>query len=417
MSKEINLEAIIENWKKRNLIKEITSIENLKWIIQNKKSVYCGIDPTYDSLHLGHLIPLKLLKEFSILGCPIIVLLGGATGEVGDPSFQKQKRKNLVISQIQKNIIQIQTQILKLLPKVKLVNNLDWYQKFNILDFFKNVSSLFTVKKMLQKESFAQAFKENILFHHQFSYILLQAYDFYYLWKNYDCHLQIGGSDQFPNIVFGIDLIRKKTTKKILVCGITTNLLLDENGHKISKSSNQTNIWLSVKKNSFYQIFQFFYNLNDQLIQIWINLFDVEFSKKLSSEDFKTRKPQKNLFFYIITWIFGSKINQQIKQCLSNLQNNVLSFEVLKLMSELNFINQFLLLQKHTHQTDIISLLLWTNMADSKISAKKLIMQKAIKINKEILNKNDFIFNLIPTNTKIFTLKKGKKEIILIKIK
>ena len=420
--------SLIDSWKVNKLIKEVTDVELLVKVIQEKKKVYLGIDPTSDSLHIGHLVVLNLLKKISELGCQAIILIGDYTCRIGDPSFQVKQRLFLDQKTIASNSAKIIKQIKKILPNCIVVQNSTWYKKTNLFDFLIEVGKLFTVNKMLEKQSLSVAFQQNNLFYSSFSYILLQAYDFYYLWRHYGCFLQIGGSDQYPNIVFGINLIHKLffvncrnyskadnkiwTLPNVQVCGLTTNLLLNSKGNKISKSSeSDEQIWLDPQKTAYHDIYQFFYNLDDLIALEWIKMFGfIQIIDSNSKPNNKERFYQKQLFFAVADWIFGSEKLSWIKECLEIIQKKDFSAENLnKIKSFLPFIKQ-----KQFKEETILNLLT-SSLKLSKTKVLQMIESKMLKINDEVVFEPYLVVSeKILLNNNILIIKKGKKKIYLV---
>lgn len=407
--KDKNLDVFLKRWKNNPLIKEITNIDNFKEIIRSKRKLYLGIDPTSDSLHVGHLVPLTVAKQLNNLDCPIIVLIGDSTSRIGDPSFRTKKRTFLTSQTIAFNSKKITAQIKTILPNALIVSNSEWHQKLTLIDFLSKIGSLFTINKILEKESLSASFSRQALFYSDFSYILLQAYDFYYLWKEHDCSLQIGGSDQYPNILFGIDLIEKLSSNEVTVCGLTTNLLLNSQGTKISKTSNDQ-IWLDLKKTPLHDIYQFFYNLNDSVAMAWNDLFaNTQFSSVKFDFDHKNKFYQKQLFFVVVQWIFGRNKRLQSENCLIILSKN--SFSEKNLEELRDFLPFFKLPSRKYQLWEIVVSVLKL----SKNTVIKLIQTDAIKINNQLVNDPYFIVDeSVFLYKRWLMIKKGKKRLFLV---
>jgi len=251
-------------------------IEDLKWrgiadnivpgiedFFKNKKNLlYTGIDPTAPSLHIGNLSVLFLLKRFQLKKYKSIIVIGGATSLVGDPSGKLDKRKKLSINKILYNQSCIKKQIIKILNvkndnSLEILNNYDWFKNFNFLDFLNDIGSFININDMLSKEFVKNRLDKGITFM-EFSYQLLQGYDFYYLSKNKNVNLQIGGSDQWGNMIIGSSIIKKKLKKDVFF--ITTPLILNQNGKKIGKTENE-NLWLDQELTSSHDFYQFLLNV------------------------------------------------------------------------------------------------------------------------------------------------------------
>lgn len=255
--------TLIEELEKRGLLNNCTNKELLEKLIKNNSSFYLGIDPTSDSLHLGHyqnLILIQLLKKH---GLKPYIVIGGATGIIGDPSGKKSEREFLNEKVLKLNIKALKKQLRWLISNdIQILNNYDWIQKMDLFQYFKEIGKKMNINYMLNKESIKERLKTGISYT-EFSYILLQSYDFWYLYSKKNIKLQIGGSDQWGNITSGIEFIRKQTNEKNDAMGLTVNLLLDKNGNKYGKSEGKP-IWLDKSKTTAYEMFQFFLNETDE---------------------------------------------------------------------------------------------------------------------------------------------------------
>jgi tyrosyl-tRNA synthetase len=253
----------------RGLIGQSTDETNLpKLLMEKMRTLYIGFDPTADSLHIGHLVALIVLRRFQQAGHRPIALIGGATGMIGDPSGKSEERKLLTPDSIQANIAGMAPQLSRFLDfncganSAVLVNNYDWMGKFGYIEFLRDVGKHFPVNVMLAKDSVRSRLDRTDigLSYTEFSYMLLQAYDFVHLHANYDCELQVGGSDQWGNITAGIDLARRLRGAQLY--GYTYPLLTKSDGSKMGKTESGT-IWLSADKTSPYHFYQYWINLDD----------------------------------------------------------------------------------------------------------------------------------------------------------
>ena len=253
----------------RGLVSQTTDDENLPgWLNQEPRSVYVGFDPTADSLHVGHLMGVMTLRRFQLAGHRPIALVGGATGMVGDPSGKSEERNLLSVDVLQANVAAVKEQLARFLDfqcgptSAVLVNNYDWMGRFGYLEFLRDVGKHFPVGVMLTKDSVKSRLEriESGLSYTEFSYMLLQAYDFVYLSEHYDCRLQAGGSDQWGNITAGIDLARR--LRSVQLYGITWPLLTKSDGTKMGKTEAGA-VWLSPQKTSPYHFYQYWINLDD----------------------------------------------------------------------------------------------------------------------------------------------------------
>ncbi|WWP00666.1 MAG: tyrosine--tRNA ligase [Candidatus Dasytiphilus stammeri] len=291
---------LINKLKERGLISQITNEKALtKRLAQGSILLYCGFDPTADSLHLGHLVPLLCMKMFQNAGHKPIVLIGGGTGLIGDPSFKASERKLNTTDQVNEWVKNFYDQIARFLDfndgynSAIIVNNYTWLGKMSVLDFLRIVGKHFTINQLINKEAVKQRFNRDeigISFT-EFAYNLLQSYDFACLNTQYGVELQIGGSDQWGNITSGIYLTRKLHQKKVF--GITLPLITKANGIKFGKTDSDT-IWLNAKKTSPYKFYQFWINTADvdvyRLLKL-LTLLDIQIISRLEEED-QTRSNQ-----------------------------------------------------------------------------------------------------------------------------
>jgi tyrosyl-tRNA synthetase len=271
--------GLLADLQARGLIAQMTSEESLAKMLDQPQVLYCGFDPTADSLHIGSLVPLLTLKRFQQAGHTPIVLVGGATGLIGDPSFKSQERQlntpEVVASWVSK--IKSQTSQLINFSEINVnaavaVNNLDWMIDFNVLDFLRDVGKHFSINNMINKESVKQRINregEGISFT-EFTYMLLQSYDFSELYRRHRCVLQIGGSDQWGNIVGGVDLTRRMHGAHVY--GLTLPLVTKADGTKFGKTESGT-IWLDPKKTSPYAFYQFWLNAADADVYRFLKYF------------------------------------------------------------------------------------------------------------------------------------------------
>lgn len=260
---------IIADLEWRELIHQTTDEQHLrKWLTEGSRVLYIGFDPTADSLHVGGLLQLMLLRRFQQAGHRPIALVGGATGMIGDPSGKSDERKLLTVDSLRANVVGIEQQLRQFLDfdgqhAARLVNNFDWMRKFSYLDFLRDIGKNFPVNVMLAKDSVSSRLQraDGGLSYTEFSYMLLQAYDFVYLNEHYGCELQVGGSDQWGNITAGIDLARR--IRGVQLYGITSPLLVDSDGNKIGKTEEGTKVWLAAERTSPYLFYQYWMNLQD----------------------------------------------------------------------------------------------------------------------------------------------------------
>ncbi len=273
--------TLLEDLKWRGLLADCTDLAGLGERLATGKplTVYCGFDPTGDSLHVGHLMGQLTLARFQRAGHHVIALAGGATGMVGDPSGRSSERNLLTREQLDHNIAAIKAQLARLLDftvaanPARLVDNADWIAPFSFLEFLRDVGKHFSLNVMLAKDSVKSRMEGDAgISYTEFSYQLLQAYDFYHLRKTFGCELQIGGSDQWGNLTAGTDLIRKKLGHDTSAWGWTFPLITKSDGTKFGKTASGA-VWLDAQKTSPYKLYQFFVNTEDAKVCEYLRKF------------------------------------------------------------------------------------------------------------------------------------------------
>ncbi len=413
---------IIEELKERELIVQISNEKKIiKKIKDKKKYIYCGFDPTKDSLHLGHLIPLITLQRFLNHNYKIIILLGGATSIIGDPSFRKKERKINSINNINKYTKKISLQInsfFKKYKKILLLNNKKWFHKMKIFFFLENIGKYFNIYKILNKEAIKNRNiknKKGITFL-EISYNLLQAYDFLYLYKKYNTHIQIGGSDQWGNIISGIELIKKIYKKETFA--ITLPLMIKNNGIKFGKSENNT-LWLNDKKTTPYEFYQFWLNIPDDQVHKFLKQITFLNIKKINNIINKKNiyKAKKILAKEITNIVHGKK----------ELKNSIyisnFFFKKNKIKKNKKNFNKIYNYKKKKNnipkkENNLKSILINLKITNSKSQAHKLILNKSIYINYKKISDPKYKITNKDKYFKTFTIiSKGKKKFFLIKWK
>ena len=270
---------IVADLEDRDLLVQLAGGEGVReHLLSGSRTVYCGFDPTAESLHVGSMVPLLVLKRFQMAGHQPIALVGGATGLIGDPSFKSSERSLNSTDLVESWVERLKPQLSQFLDfdcgsnSAILANNLDWTQNYDVLGFLRDVGKHFSVNAMIQKESVKQRIDregEGISFT-EFSYMLLQSYDFSELNKRYNCSVQVGGSDQWGNITGGIDLTRRMHQQQVF--GVTTPLVTKADGSKFGKTESGT-IWISPTKTSPYAFYQFWLNVADADVYKFLRYF------------------------------------------------------------------------------------------------------------------------------------------------
>ncbi|MEH7463338.1 tyrosine--tRNA ligase [Bacillus thuringiensis] len=306
---------IIDELEWRDAINQQTDAEGLRKLVEEKKiSLYCGVDPTGDSMHIGHLIPFMMMKRFQLAGHHPVILIGGATGTIGDPSGRQTERQLQTLEQVQHNVEALTAQMQKLFDfggnsEVKMVNNYDWTHQISILEFLRDYGKNFGINSMLAKDIVASRLDTGISFT-EFTYQILQAMDFHHLYKEEDVQLQIGGSDQWGNITSGLDLIRKKEGPDAKVFGLTIPLLLKSDGTKFGKTAGGA-VWLDPEKTTPFEFYQFWVNTDDRDVIKYLKFFTFltkdridELAVKVQTEPHK-REAQKVLAEEMTKFVHG----------------------------------------------------------------------------------------------------------------
>jgi tyrosyl-tRNA synthetase len=278
--------SFVEELRWRGMLQDIMpGTEEL--LDAEKVSGYIGFDPTGDSLHVGHLTQIMTLIHFQNAGHKPVALVGGATGMIGDPSFKSAERNLLDEATLQHNVACLKSQLSKFLDfgegenDAKMVNNYDWFKEFSFLDFIRDVGKLITVNYMMSKDSVKKRLEgDSGLSFTEFTYQLIQGYDFYYLWKNHNCKIQMGGSDQWGNIVTGSEMIRRIDQGSAFA--LTTQLIKKADGQKFGKTESGA-VWLDPKKTSPFKYYQFWLNASDDDAKNWIKIFTLLSKEEIDS--------------------------------------------------------------------------------------------------------------------------------------
>lgn len=307
---------LIEDLQWRGLVHQCTDIEGLEKLLASESvTLYCGFDPTSDSLHVGNLIPMVSLMRFKQHGHNPIALIGGATGLIGDPSGKAQEREILLEESVLKNSEGIGKQ-LKEITGAKTVNNIDWTKNMSVIDFMRQVGKNFSVNAMLARDSVDSRLNGDGLSFTEFSYMLFQGNDFLQLAKNHGCKIQIGGSDQFGNMCSGLDLLRKNQLEGF---ALTFPLLTKSDGTKFGKSEKGT-VWLSAEKTSPWDFFQFWLNTADSDVVKLLKLYTfLSHEKIMELEESTINRPelrlaQKALAAEVTTLIHGAEVCQSVQE-------------------------------------------------------------------------------------------------------
>lgn len=398
--------SLYEDLKWRGLIKDVAG-ENLKDLLDGEPiTFYWGTDPTADSLHIGHYSSLVTAKRLANYGHHPLLLCGGATGRIGDPR-PTAEREILANEVIENNISHIKVQINKLFDgKAEIVDNYDWTKDYTFLEFLRDIGKYINVNYMLNKDIISRRLETGITYA-EFSYTLLQGYDFLYLYEHKNCVLQVEGSDQWGNITTGIELIKKKLNKEAY--GFTMPLILDSNGNKFGKSAGNA-LWLDETKTSPYEIYQYLINAEDSKVLEYLKVFT--FLTKEEIEDIMVKQnaapelriAQKTLAFEVVKDIHGEDAALLAKKTSEDIFSNRGNSEnTFKKVLDKNLI---------VNGINILDLLILTDMFESKSDARRLIEQNAVSINNKKVTDKNVIITLDDLDNNELLVQKGKKNFL-----
>ena len=398
---------LFDELKWRGLIKDITSPELEEKLNAGGMTFYIGTDPTADSMHIGHLSSFLISKRLASFGHHPILLIGGATGRIGDPR-PTAEREMKSIEEIERNIEGLTKQAKELFG-FEVVNNYDWSKDINFIDFLRDYGKYFNINYMLDKDIIRRRLETGITYT-EFSYMIMQALDFLHLFETKNCTLQVSGSDQWGNITAGVDLIKKKTGKEVYA--FTMPLVTDSTGKKFGKSEGNA-LWLDKNKTSSYEIYQFLINAEDSKVIDYLKIYtfltkeEIEEIEKQHFEKPELRLAQKELARGIITFLHGEEEYQKalhISEALFNGNIKELSYE--EIQDAFKNIPSF-----KTDELSLLDLLVNNNIASSRREARELIPAGSITINgdvykdeEEIIDKNKAMYN------EILIIRRGKKK-------
>lgn len=395
--------GIFEELQERQLIAQITNETEVKELINSGKArFYIGFDPTADSLHVGHFMALCLMKRLQMAGNKPIVLIGGGTGHIGDPSGRSDMRSMMTKEMIDHNCECFKKQMERFIEfgddKAIMVNNADWLLKLNYIDLLRDVGACFSVNNMLRAECYKQRMEKGLSFL-EFNYMIMQAYDFYYLNENYNCNLQFGGDDQWSNMLAGSDLIRRKTGKD--AHSMTITLLMNSQGKKMGKTASGA-VWLDKNKTSVYDFYQYWRNVEDDDVLKCIRMLTflpLEQIKEMETWQGAELNKAKEILAYELTALVHGKeeaeMAQQSAKALfsgggddSNMPTSTLTFD--------------------GDEISLIDVLVDTKLCASRGEAKKLIQQGGVSVEESKVTDLGYKFSRDSLKDGV-KIKKGKK--------
>ena len=418
---------LIAELRWRGLIHDIIP-DTEKQFNKESTTVYSGFDPTATSLHIGNLVQIMVLIHLQKAGHKPIALIGGATGMVGDPSGKSKERNLLDEKTLNKNLTAVKKQLEQFLDfncgntSAEIINNYSWFKKFSFLEFIRDVGKHISINYMMAKDSVKSRMEGGLSFT-EFSYQLVQGFDFYWLWQNNNCKVQIGGSDQWGNIVTGVEIIRRKLNKSAFA--FTTPLIKKSDGGKFGKTEDG-NIWLDKNKTSPYKFYQFWLNVSDEDARNYIKIFtlkpkeEIENIIKIHEENPHLRSLQKELANDITVRVHSKEDLNMATKASSILfgkstANDLISLDKNTFLSVFEGVEKYTISKKDIEISIIDLLTEKTSIFSSKGEIKRMMKNNAISINKEKIQKEDYLItdkNLI--NNKYIVVQKGKKNYFLI---
>ena len=389
---------IFDELKERGLVFQTTDEDALrKALAEGNVSFYSGYDPTADSLHLGHLVPILVMKHLQLAGHKPYALVGGATGLIGDPSFKDTERGLQTKDTVEGWVRSIQAQVSRFLDfengdnKAEMVNNYDWFSDISFIDFLRDVGKYFTVNYMMSKESVKKRIETGISYT-ELAYQIMQGYDFFELNRQYGVTLQIGGSDQWGNMTAGTELLRRKADKTAHV--ITVPLITDATGKKFGKSEGNA-VWLNADKTSPYEMYQFWMNVMDADAVRFLKIFTLlpldeieEIGKQFEAAPHE-RLAQKILAREVVTFVHGEKAYKEALNITEQLfAGNIKNLSVKELKQGLRGVPNYQV--KANDNLNIVELLVTAGVVNSKRQAREDVQNGAIYVNGDRIQDLDY---------------------------
>lgn len=417
---------LLEDLKWRGLLYQQTDEEGLADVLENEKiSLYCGVDPTADSMHIGHIVPLLTLRRFQMHGHRPILLVGGATGMIGDPSGRNEERQLQTTEQIDRNVEGIKVQMQQIFDfqtenGAKMVNNRDWIGAMSVIEFLRDYGKLISVNYMLAKDSVASRLETGISFT-EFSYTLIQAIDFNHLYDNYNCRVQIGGSDQWGNITSGLEVIRKTHDEEAKAFGITIPLVTKADGTKFGKSAGGS-VWLDAKKTSPYEFYQFWINTSDADVVKYLKIFtfisreDIESLESSVETEAHLRKAQKVLAEEMTKLIHGeSALDDALRITKALFSGDLKALSASEMKAAFKDVPS---IEMEREPKSIVDLIVEAGISTSKRQAREDVTNGAISVNGEKVTDLEYVIDEKDRLEDAFSIiRRGKKKYHMVQFK
>ncbi|SOB42673.1 tyrosine--tRNA ligase [Latilactobacillus sakei] len=415
---------IIDELTWRDAINQQTDADGLRELTEKKSiSLYCGVDPTGDSMHIGHLIPFMMMKRFQLAGHHPYIVIGGGTGSIGDPSGRKSERQLQTMEMVQHNVEALSGQMKRLFGEdanVSMVNNYDWLLKISLLDFLRDYGKLFNINTMLAKDVVASRLDVGISFT-EFTYQILQSVDFMHLYKAHDVQLQIGGADQWGNITSGIDMIHKIEGSETEVYGLTIPLMLKADGTKFGKTAGGA-IWLDPEKTTPYEFYQFWLNQDDRDVVKYLKYFTFldeaeinELAKTVETAPEK-REAQRRLAEEVTRFVHGQAELEGAQKITEVLFSG--DIKALDVKEAEQAFQKAPTVEITAEKKNIVDFLVDAGIESSKRQAREDVQNGAITINGDRLRETTL--EIDPSENfegKFVIVRRGKKKYFLARVK
>ena len=401
------MEHVLDILRERGFLAQITFEDELYEQLKSPTTFYVGFDPTADSLHIGHYIPIMAMAHMQKAGHRPIALMGGGTAMIGDPSGKTDMRKMLTVDTIDRNVECIKKQMSRFLDfsdgKAIIVNNGDWLRHLNFIEFMRDIGSQFSVNRMLTADCYkARMATENGLSFLEFTYMLMQSYDFLELFHRYGCRLEMGGNDQWSNMLGGADLVRKKENEKAFAC--TFQLLLTHDGRKMGKTEAGA-LWLDPEKTSPYNFYQYWRNVDDNDVEKCLALLTFlpmdEVRRLGSLKDAEINEAKKVLAYEVTKLVHGEEEAKKAAEAAQALFGNGASAE--------NVPTVELTCEEFSKDSRVSTMLVLSGLCKSQSDARKQIEQNAVSVNDMKINDTASVLTPEQFGENGAMIRKGKK--------
>ncbi|WP_397539632.1 tyrosine--tRNA ligase [Rummeliibacillus pycnus] len=417
--------ALLEDLQWRGLLYQQTDAEGMEKLLNEEKvSLYVGVDPTADSMHIGHIVPMLTLRRFQQAGHRPILLVGGATGMIGDPSGRSTERNLLTAEQIDHNVASIKAQLERIFDfsednnGAQLVNNYDWVGKLSTIEFLRDYGKLININYMLSKDTISSRLESGLSFT-EFTYTLIQGMDFNHLYDNYDVRIQVGGSDQWGNITTGLEVIRKTHDEDAKAFGITIPLVTKSDGTKFGKTAGGA-VWLDAEKTSPYEFYQFWLNTADADVVKYLKIFtfltrsEIEALEEKVETEPHLREAQKTLAAEMTKQIHGEEgLDQALRITSALFSGDLKSLSVDEMKVAFSGVPS---VEVAKEDKNIVDLLVEANISSSKRQAREDVTNGAISVNGEKVKDFEYVIDAKDRMEDAFSIiRRGKKKYHMVK--